>query len=114
MSNGTPKRIIGPTQLAAAAATLYTAPSYIPNTMVTVVRKLAFFNADTVARLVTISIGADAAGTRILDQFSIPAGQPYAYPGVPITIVQAGTIQGFCDVASKVVVTADALENVGP
>lgn len=110
---GTPKRVFGPALLTNTAATKYTAPSYIPNTLLTVVRKIHFFNGDTSARTVTCSIGADAAGTRLLDAYSIPANTPYDLWG-PITLGAAEIIQAFADTTNKVTCSIDAIENEGP
>jgi hypothetical protein len=68
-----PKRLVGPVAIATGPATIYTAPSYIPNTQSTIVRHIHLQNPSASPVTVTLSIGADAAGTRILDAFSIPA-----------------------------------------
>lgn len=113
MANGTPKRLSGPALLGNTAATIYTAPSYIPNTMVTVVRKIHVNNVTALVHYLTMSIGADAAGTEIFTSYPIPPNTALDFPG-PYTIVQAGTIQAFADTASTLNVTMDGLENVGP
>lgn len=107
-----PVRLAGPAQLSAAAATKYTAPSYIPATLSTVIRKLHFFNADTVQRTITASIGADAAGTRILDAMPIAAGASYDLWG-PFTMTSAEILQALADSANKVTLTIDGEENCG-
>lgn len=110
----TPKRIVGPALLGNSDATLYTAPSYVPSTQVTVIRKVHFFNADTVARTVTLAIGDSAtASKRLLDAYSIPAATPYILWG-PFTMAAAETLEGFASAASIVTITADAFENEGP
>lgn len=68
-----PKRMAGPALVATGPATIYTAPSYIPNTLVSVIRHIHISNPSGSAVTITLSIGADAAGTRILTTFSIPA-----------------------------------------
>jgi predicted amidohydrolase len=111
---GTPKRIVGPMQLAASDATLYTAPSYVPNTQVTVIRKIHLYNADTVARNVTIAIGDSAtASKRLLDAYPIPPASPYDLWG-PFTMAAAETLEGFASAATIVTCTVDAIENEGP
>lgn len=64
-----PKRLAGPAQVSNAAATKYTVPAGTK----TVVRHIRVQNPSVAAVLFTLSIGADAAGTRIFDAFSIPA-----------------------------------------
>ena len=100
-------RLAGPALLTGAAATLYTAPAASTyNTGKVVVRRIHLFNEDTSARTVTISIGADAAGTRILDAFSIPANTPYDLWG-PFNLAAAEIIQGLADTTNKVTQTID-------
>lgn len=69
----TPKRLYGPAQLTNSTATKYTVPAATK----TVVRHIHFSNPTSSARTVTLSVGADAAATRLLDAYSIPAGGTY-------------------------------------
>lgn len=105
------KRLAGPAQLSGSAATKYTAPSYVPSTLATIIRKIHLYNADTVARAVTVSIGADAAGTRILDAYSMAAGSYLPLFG-PWTLKTGEILQAFADSANKVTITVDGEENV--
>jgi hypothetical protein len=66
----TPKRLAGPAQVSNAAATKYTVPAATK----TVLKHIHVFNPSGSAATFTISIGTDAAGTRIYDAISIPAG----------------------------------------
>jgi|SRR5439155_5940548 len=66
----TPKRLAGPAQVSNAAATKYT----VPASTKTIVRHVHVQNPSVSAVTFTLSIGADAAGTRIFDAFSIAAG----------------------------------------
>jgi hypothetical protein len=100
------KRLAGPAQLTAAAATKYTTPA----TTKTFVRQLHFFNADTVARTVTWSIGADAAGTRLLDSYSIPAASPYDAFLQQGIVDAAEIVQALADVTLKVTLTIFGFE----
>lgn len=68
-----PKRLFGPKQVATGPTTQYTAPSYVPTTLNTVVRHIHIQNPSASPVTFTMSIGADAAATRIFDAFSIPA-----------------------------------------
>jgi hypothetical protein len=65
----TPKRLAGPAQVSNAAATKYT----VPLATKTVVRHIHVQNPSGAAVTFTLSIGADAAATRLFDAYSIPA-----------------------------------------
>jgi hypothetical protein len=65
----TPKRLSGPTQLTNAAVTKYTVPALTK----TIIRHIAVSNPSGSPVTFTMSIGADAAATRLYDAFSIPA-----------------------------------------
>lgn len=66
----TAKRLYGPTALTAAAATKYTVPALTK----TVIRHVHVTNTSAGAVTFTMSIGTDAAGTRLFDAYSIAAG----------------------------------------
>lgn len=101
----TPKRLAGPAQLTTAAATKIT----VPSTCKSILRHIHFYNADTVARLVTLSIGNDAAATRLLDGYSIPAGSPYDHYCYHV-VDGAEVVQALADAASKVTLTINGDE----
>jgi len=68
-------RMSGPALVSNAAATKYT----VPATTIARVRHIHVQNPSAAPVAFTMSIGADAAGTRIYDAYSIPAaaaGQP--------------------------------------
>lgn len=68
-------RMAGPAQVSNAAATKYT----VPAGTVARIRWIQVSNPGPLAATFTMSIGADAAATRIYDAYSIPApaaGQP--------------------------------------
>jgi len=67
----TPLRLAGPAQVSNTAATKYTVPAATK----TVVRHIHVQNPSGSPVTFTMSIGADAAATRIYDAFSIAAGQ---------------------------------------
>jgi len=100
------KRLFGPAQLTAAAATKYTTPAGKK----ALIRCFHFYNADTSARTVTLSIGADAAGTRLLDAYSIPAGSVYDLWGY-YELDAAEIIQALADVTLKVTLTIQGDED---
>src|SRR5262245_3992215 len=64
------KRLAGPAQVSNAAATKYT----VPATTKTIVRHVHVSNPTGGAVTFTMSIGADAAATRLFDAYSIAAG----------------------------------------
>lgn len=72
-------RFYGPAQVSNAAATKYT----VSASEKIVLRHIHVQNPSGAAVTFTMSIGADAAGTRILDAFSIPA----AAAGVTASVV---------------------------
>lgn len=93
----TAKRLFGPAQLTNIAGTKYTVPALTK----TLVHHVHFFNPGAAAT-VTMSIGADAAGTRLLDALSIPAASPYDW--FPYEVIDAAEIiQAFASVTNQVV-----------
>ena len=65
----TPKRLYGPALVATGPATVYTVPALTK----TIIRHIHISNPSGSAVTITLSIGADAAGTRLLGAYSIPA-----------------------------------------
>ena len=65
----TPKRLVGPALIATGPTTIYT----VPASTKTVIREIHISNPTGSAVTYTISIGADAAATRIYQTYSIPA-----------------------------------------
>ena len=65
----TPKRIVGPALIATGPTTVYTVPALTK----TILRHVHIQNPTGSAVTYTLSIGADAAGTRLFQTFSIPA-----------------------------------------
>jgi len=65
----TPKRLAGPALVATGPATIYTVPALTK----TIIRHIHIQNPSASPVTLTLSIGADAAGTRILSTYSVPA-----------------------------------------
>lgn len=65
----TAKRLFGPAQISNAAATKYTCPALTK----TIIRHIHVQNPSASVVTFTMSIGADAAGLRLYDAYSIPA-----------------------------------------
>jgi hypothetical protein len=84
------KRLAGPSQLTNAAATLYTVPAGTK----TKIRHLHVTNPSGVAVPFTMSIGGDAAGTRIYDSYSLAAGGVLNDYG-PYVLVAGEIIQAY-------------------
>jgi len=84
------KRLAGPLSITGAVATRYTAPA----STVGVIRHIHFNNTTAGALTVTVSIGADAAGTELFTAYSIPANSVFdhfcLYVLQPAEILQAG------------------------
>jgi hypothetical protein len=85
----TAKRLAGPAQISNAAATKYTCPALTK----AVIRHIHVQNPSASAVTFTMSIGADAAATRIFDAYSIAANSIFDHFGIYIVdaaeIVQA-------------------------
>jgi hypothetical protein len=64
-----PKRLAGPAQVSNAAATKYTVPALTK----TIIRHVHVENPSGAIVTFTMSIGADAAATRLFDAYSIAA-----------------------------------------
>jgi hypothetical protein len=64
------KRLAGPAALTGAAATKYTVGTGVRG----IIRHIHISNTSAGVITVTVSIGTDAAGTRIFDAYSIAAG----------------------------------------
>ncbi len=65
----TPKRLAGPALVATGPATIYT----VPASTKTVIRYIHVQNSSGSPVTLTLSIGADAAATRLYQTYSIPA-----------------------------------------
>ena len=65
----TPKRIVGPALVATTSTTVYTVPALTK----TIIRHIHVSNPSGAAVTLTLSIGADAAATRLMSTYSIPA-----------------------------------------
>jgi len=94
------KRLYGPALLTNAAADTYVTPASTQAKL----KHFHFFNEDAVSRTITVSIGVDAAGTRLFMSFPIASKSPYDW--YPYAILQAAEkIQAYADAASQVTMT---------
>ena len=96
-------RIFGPAQLTNAAATKYT----VPTGMALDLTWIHVENpAGSTATKWTLSIGADAAGTRLFDgEALVPGGGARDYYPNVAPLVAAEIIQAFADVTASIVMT---------
>lgn len=99
------KRLVGPKQLASTTATEYT----VPGGTTAVIRHIHLSNPTASPVTVTMSIGADAAGTRFFSGYVIPAGSVFGYP---CNIVMATTeiLAMNADTATALVALVDGIE----
>lgn len=101
----TPKRLFGPAQLTNAASTKYTCPA----STIAVIKRMRVSNPTGGAVTFTLSIGNDAAGTRLYDAVSIPAGGSLDIYG-PFTLAAAEVVQSLASANSSLVLEIDGTE----
>ncbi len=101
----TPKRLVGPLQLPNAAATQYT----VPTATIAVIKRIRISNPTGGAVTFNLSIGADAAGTRLYSGVSVAAGSSLDIYG-PFTLAAAEVIQAFASAASSLAIVIDGSE----
>lgn len=65
----TAKRLVGPSQIATGPTTVYTVPALTK----TIIRQIHISNPSGAPVTFTLSVGADAASTRLWQTYSIPA-----------------------------------------
>lgn len=104
---GTPRRVHGPAQVSNAAATKYTVPTGVKAWT----RGIHISNPSAGVVTITMSIGADAAATRIFDDFPIPAGTTYDYYQRH-TLEATQIIQALSDTNNILVLTIDVDEAI--
>jgi hypothetical protein len=102
----TRKRLFGPAQLTNSTATKYTTPAGTK----TVVKHIRVANPTGGAVTFTLGIGADAAGTRLYDAVSIPAGG--SIEAFCMYVLEAAEIiAAHASAATSLVLTIDGVEN---
>lgn len=101
------RRIIGPRHLPASAETLYTVPSGRRCTL----QNIWASNPSGSPVDISLSIGTDAAATRIFDDHPVLGDNVlYRRRGADYVLEAGEVIQGFADTASTVVLMVDAYE----
>jgi hypothetical protein len=101
------KRLFGPAQLAGASATIYTVPANRRGC----VRHIHLINPTGGAVTVTMGIGVDAAGTRILDAKSLAAAEVYDLY-CKIDLEAAETLRAHASAAASIVATIGGDEEI--
>lgn len=84
----TAKRV-GPTAIANTETTLYT----VPAATTCILKWVRIVNATGTAATVSVSVGADAAGTRLLSALSIPANDFLDLSDLFLVLVAAETLR---------------------
>lgn len=100
-------RMAGPAQVATGPATIYTVPAVTK----AIIRHIHVQNPSGSAVTFTLSIGADAAGTRLFDAFSIGANQildHFCY----YVMEAAEVLQAAAGTNNVLVITVDGDESV--
>lgn len=106
-----PKRLSGPALLSNADALIYTVPAVTK----TIIRHIHVENNSGSAATLFLSVGADAAGTRLYDGYSIPAAAAGVTDSVRdiwcyYVLEAAETIRGHSGTASVLGLTMDGDE----
>ena len=100
-----PKRLAGPALLSNSVSTKYT----VPGATTAVIRHIHLANSSGSPVTFTMSIGADAAGTRIFAALSIPANSERSFWG-PYTLTAAEVIQAVGGTNNILTLTVDGEE----
>lgn len=100
-------RMAGPAQVFNSAATKYT----VPSARLGIIRHIHVQNPSGAPVTFTLSIGADAAGTRLFDAYSLSAGQildHFCY----YVLTAAEIIQAFAGTNNVLTLTIDGDESI--
>ena len=99
------KRVAGPVALSATPATVYTAPALTTTT----VTAIHVSNTTTLTQDFTLSVGADAVGTRFFHRVPVAPGAAFDWAGT--LVLAAGEIlQANASLAASLTLTASGVE----
>lgn len=98
-------RLSGPSVLGTSAVTIYTSAA----STTTIVRHIIAVNTSTVGAQFTMSIGADAAGTRIVPTITLAPKATVEMKGF-IVLAAAETLQAYSDTASAITLTVNGVK----
>jgi len=101
----TAKRLAGPSALTNSAATVYT----VPSSTTTIVRSIIIANTTSSSATFFLSIGSDAAGTRLYSAGPIPANSTEEYTGF-IVLTATEIIQSYSGTNSALTLTINGVE----
>lgn len=96
----TATRFVGPTLLTNTTATLYTVPALT----IAILRNIHIANTSGTAATVKLSIGVDAAGSRLLGDLSVAANGTYDWSGF-MPVAAAETIRGHSGTTNVLAIT---------
>jgi hypothetical protein len=102
-----PKRLHGPAQLGNAAATVYT----VPTGRIAVIRNIHIVNPTAGDVTFTVSIGADAAATRIFSDQAAMAEDCYD-SFAPFVLAAGEVVQAYASAAASLTMTIDGEEEL--
>jgi hypothetical protein len=100
------KRVMGPAALAAAAATVYTAPALTTTT----IRAIHVANETLLNATFTLSVGADAAGKRFFYQQQVAPGNSFDWTG-SLILAAAEVVQAYASIAATLTLTMSGVES---
>jgi hypothetical protein len=100
------KRLSGPASLTNSAATVYT----VPGATVAVIRDINVANTTGSAATFTLSIGADAAGTRLFSAVSVPANSTLQRTG-SVVLAAGETLQAYSGTNAALTLTVSGVES---
>lgn len=101
----TAQRFYGPAQPGTSAATIYT----VPGSTTSILRHMRIANTTGTSATITMSIGADAAATRIFDAVSIPGDSVLDWSGFMV-MDAAEILQAFQGTSSALTVTISGVD----
>lgn len=104
MAVDTAKRLVGPAAFPTTATTFYTAPASTTATM----RHIRVVNTTGASITFKLSIGADAAGTRLYSDFPVPANDVYIWSGFEV-LAAAETLRGIA-ASAGLTITVSGIE----
>lgn len=97
-------RPVGPILLTNSTVTLYT----VPTASTLIIRSIHIANTSGTAATAKLSIGADAAGTRWLGDYSVPANGTYDWSGF-LTLIAAETLRGQSGTTNVLTITVSGV-----
>jgi hypothetical protein len=101
----TAKRLAGPESIGNSEETLYT----VPAATTAILRNIHIANTTSSAATIKLSIGADAAGTRILSDLSVPANGTYDWSGF-LVLAATETLRATGGTNNALTLTASGVE----